>query len=64
VGSEEQYRRMVFTHNLEIIEEHNRKGESWKMGVTQFADLTQGEFVTQILGTYPSQHKPSYSISL
>lgn len=62
--SEEQYRRMVFRNNLKIIEEHNRKGGSWKMGVNQFADLTQGEFVTQMLGTYPSQRKPSYNISL
>jgi len=34
----------TFVENLKVIEEHNAKGESWTMAVTEFADLTHEEF--------------------
>jgi len=34
----------IFKTNLALIEEHNRGSSGWKMGLNQFADLTQQEF--------------------
>lgn len=34
----------VFLKNLEMINEHNSKNLSWKMGLNEFADLTDEEF--------------------
>jgi len=52
-AQEEQLRFNVFQRNLRKIEDHNsRQGESWKMAVTQFADLTEEEFREEILGGY------------
>lgn len=46
----EFFRRFaIFAHNLHIINVHNAKNLSWKMGMTQFADLTQDEFVERHL---------------
>jgi C1A family cysteine protease len=42
--NEEEYRYNVFVENLKIIDEHNKKGESWTMGLNQFTDLTGAEF--------------------
>jgi len=50
---EEPLRFKIFQRNMRKIENHNnRKGESWKMAVTQFADLTEEEFREEILGGY------------
>ena len=38
-------RYKVFKNNLDIIEEHNSKNLSYKLGITPFADLTMEEFV-------------------
>jgi len=38
------YRMSVFNDNLEKIEQHNKEGHSWTMGVNQFADMTAYEF--------------------
>lgn len=39
---EEQYRKTIFLKNLIKIEEHNsNKANTYTIGVTQFADLTQ-----------------------
>lgn len=40
----------VFQTNLKKIAEHNAKNESWIMGVTEFADLTEDEFATVFKG--------------
>merc|ERR1712080_60148 len=49
---EEAYRKGIFASNLAKIAQHNEeyaRGEhSWKMGVTQFADLTHAEFMEML----------------
>jgi len=37
-------REAIFCENLHHIEKHNTNENNWKMGVTEFADLTQEEF--------------------
>ena len=50
---EESLRLEVFTSNLKKIEEHNETpGKTWTMAVNQFADLTEEEFKTDVLGGY------------
>ena len=50
---EESLRLEVFTANLKKIEEHNETpGKTWTMAVNQFADLTEEEFKTDVLGGY------------
>jgi len=47
---EEEYRRSVFKTNLDRITVHNSDdSQTYEMGVTQFADLTNDEFVDKIL---------------
>merc|ERR1719245_2328671 len=36
--------------NVDKINRHNAKGETWTMGITPFADLTAQEFKDQIVG--------------
>jgi len=49
--SEESERFKIFQSNLRKIETHNsQKGLTWKMAVTQFADLTEEQFKNQVLG--------------
>jgi len=45
---EHQKRYAIFLENLEKIEEHNKKGLSWTMGVNQFADMTALEFTAYV----------------
>merc|ERR1719163_770281 len=53
VSSEEQeFRKQVFYKNLEWINAENAKGKSYKVGVTQFADLTFDEFKAEHLTGY------------
>lgn len=50
-GEEFAYRSAIFAENLLRIERHNANpSHSWKMGVNQFADLTQEEFIATYLG--------------
>merc|ERR1719317_674301 len=37
-------RRSAFSEGIKIIQEHNSKGLSWRMGVNKFSDLTSAEF--------------------
>lgn len=42
------YRRQVFDTNKARIETHNAQDLPFKLGVTQFADLTTEEFESQM----------------
>ena len=45
------FRFNIFLGNLKKIQEHNnRPGETWKMAVTEFADLTEEQFRDTVLG--------------
>merc|ERR1712080_581551 len=44
--AEEEARKAVFVKNVAQMEEHNKKGLSWKEGINQFSDLTKEEFVS------------------
>lgn len=43
------------------MEEHNRAGHSWKMGINQFSDLTEEEFKTIHLNGYTNLLQPGGS---
>jgi len=53
---EEEVRKGVFRANLRKIGAHNEREEqgleTWRMAVTEFADLTEEEFKQQMLGGY------------
>merc|ERR1712172_127414 len=53
---EEEVRKGVFRANLIKIAAHNEREEqgleTWRMAVTEFADLTEEEFTQQMLGGY------------
>lgn len=45
------YRSRLYAENLLKIEKHNSDPkQTWQMGVNQFSDLTQEEFVSTYLG--------------
>jgi C1A family cysteine protease len=46
------YRYKVFCENLQKIEEHNKLGKSYTLGINEFADLTWEEFKTTHLSSY------------
>ena len=47
----DNFRYAVFESNLAKIREHNsRPGETWRMAVTQFADMTEAEFRSEVVG--------------
>lgn len=49
-AEEEAFRFKIFTDNLKKIEIHNAdETQTYKMGVTQFADMTTDEFIQKIL---------------
>lgn len=48
-GAEQLYRLEVFTQSLAKIREHNSLGKRYTLGLTQFADLTQEEFIQTYL---------------
>lgn len=49
---EESYRERIFLENLAKINIHNaNEHKTYEMGINQFSDLTQEEFVQQYLGT-------------
>merc|ERR1711971_1266048 len=53
---EEEIRKSVFRANLRKIGAYNEREEqgleTWRMAVTEFADLTEEEFTQQMLGGY------------
>ena len=42
-------RRGIFEKNLQTINEHNKKGKSYTLGMNHFGDLTDEEF-SKMLG--------------
>jgi len=46
--SEHDKRFEIFKGNMDKIKEHNNGGHSWKMGITQFSDMTPEEFKSYI----------------
>merc|ERR1712142_666645 len=64
--AEHNLRFDIFKTNMKKMEEHNKSGASWKMGMNQFSDLTQAEFESMYLGGYkrmPSSAAESLSES-
>jgi len=60
---EEEYRHKVFRENLRFIDAENKKGKSYMVGVTNFADLTFSEWRSQYLTGYkPSMRKTSLGV--
>jgi len=52
---EEEYRRKVFTENMDLVAVENAKGKSYKLGVTDFADITFDEFKKTYLTGFTPQ---------
>ena len=52
---QESLRRSIFEQNLQHIEKHNEEASqgmhSYTLGINQFADMTQDEFVTSRIST-------------
>jgi cathepsin L len=60
--SEDTYRRIIFLKNLERINKHNADStQTYKMGLTQFAALTDAEFST--LHLTPKPYNPEWEHS-
>jgi len=55
---EEAERFGVFRQNLDFIEAENQKGQSYKLAVNQFTDLTPNEFASQHLGGLQKRDAP------
>jgi len=57
-AQEEGIRRQIFRENIKKISAHNKEEEegrqTWRMDVTQFADMTEQEFRDTMLGGYIS----------
>jgi C1A family cysteine protease len=51
-ASKDEYelRRGIFALNKKMIEEHNAKGETYTLGLNEFADLTHDEFTARYVG--------------
>jgi len=47
---EQKIRLEIFKDNIDKINKHNAEGHTWTMGVNQFADMTQHEFASKMLG--------------
>lgn len=56
--SEETRRFSIFAENMKKIESHNNAGNSYKLGINQFSDMTQEEFTAQSLGGYKRMPQP------
>ncbi|XVE82836.1 hypothetical protein DITRI_Ditri16bG0037700 [Diplodiscus trichospermus] len=48
---EDEKRFEIFKDNLKFIDEHNSKNRTYKLGLNQFADLTNQEYRAKFLGT-------------
>lgn len=56
---EEEYRRIVFSKNVEIINKHNAdKTQTYKMGINQFTAMTEEEFFNTYLDPKPEVAAP------
>lgn len=42
--AEEQQRFNIFNKNVDFIEKHNQEQHSYRLGINEFADMTQEEF--------------------
>jgi len=51
-ADEQGYRFRVFKKNLDFIRSHNEEEKGFSVGVNQFADLTNAEFVARYLGSF------------
>jgi len=56
--SEHDKRFEIFKTNMDKITEHNKGDHSWKMGITQFSDMTPEEFKSYV-SCGSMKHKPS-----
>lgn len=55
---EDNYRRLIFLENLDIIEKHNQDStQTYKMGLNQFSALTDEEFRATYLMNIPRRGK-------
>jgi hypothetical protein len=55
-GKELIYRAKIYADNMQLIELHNADiTKKWKMGVNQFTDITNEEFVSLYMGELPSK---------
>jgi C1A family cysteine protease len=54
-SEEEEYRRKVFNESMAFINAENAKNKSYKLGVTDFADITFDEFKQTYLTGYSPQ---------
>lgn len=58
-ASEEEYRRIIFMKNIEVINRHNADStQSYKMGVNQFTAMTDEEFFNTYLDPKPEVAAP------
>ncbi|GAA0145253.1 cysteine protease [Lithospermum erythrorhizon] len=48
--NEKEIKFDVFKDNLKFIDEHNSEDRTYKVGLTQFADLTHEEYKSKVLG--------------
>jgi len=61
---EKERRFEIFKDNLRYIENHNIvENQSFKLGLTKFADLTNEEYRSKFLGTRPRKSKGLLSAS-
>jgi len=52
-NDEDTLRQQVYETNVQTIEDHNAKGETWTMAVNSFGDRTHDEFVALVSTTRP-----------
>lgn len=58
--AEHDLRFEIFKDNMEKIKEHKKGGHSWRMGITQFSDMTTKEF-KEYISCGSLKHKPANS---
>ena len=57
-SAEKERRFQIFKANVELIESFNAGNSKYKLGVNQFADLTNEEFKAMVNGIKPSSVNP------
>merc|ERR1719430_534880 len=66
LGLEHDARKNIFANNLKFIEKHNAEHalglHTYTVGINQFADLTNEEFVAQFTGFKASDNLPESSV--
>lgn len=58
--AEKFYRLSVFFNNFKLVSEHNKSNSSYSMALNHFADMTQEEFKTKMLGYKFSDRQKTY----